>query len=390
MRILRLCSVYEPPSQSIGGSGARLDPVGGMQTHTGALTRALAARGVQQEVVTAYRADAPSRDSSQQGVVIHRVGLPIRRLRQLYSLPALPLALRLARHADLVHVHQGEDLAVVPIAFAAARRAGIPLVMTIHTSLANTLRAVDLRTVVLRHVGGRIESAAARAAEAVIVLTPRSKRLLAGAGAAEERILVIPSGVETSLFAGGGGDPFPTLPRPRVLFLGRLAAQKGAATLIRAATQLDAHLLLVGDGPQRAELEEQSRRLGVDGRVTFAGFVDRRRVPDVLRHSDVLVLPSVYEELGSSLLEAMWTGTPIVASRTGGIPDVVEDGTSALLVEPRDAAGFARAVTAVLRDESLAQRLREGAHARAAAYDWEKLSSRVLDVYERVVTASAS
>jgi glycogen(starch) synthase len=384
-RVLRLCSVYEAPTTSIGGTGALLDPVGGMQTHTAALTRALAERGVRQDVVTAFRAGAPRRERSGPHVVVHRVGVPLRRLRQLYSGPAFALALRIARDADLVHVHQGEDLAALPIALAAARRARIPLVVTIHTSLAHTLRVVDLRTALLRRAGGKIEAAAAGRADAVIVLTPRLKRLAVAAGVPEARIEVIPSGVERSLFGPDGGDPFPTLPRPRVLFLGRLAAQKDVPTLLRAAAHVDAHLLLVGDGPERRSLEEQARELGIEGRVTFAGFLERRRVPDALRHSDVLVLPSAYEELGSALIEGMWTGIPIVASRTGGIPEVVEDGRTAILVDPGDAAGFARAINRILTDGGLAERLRAGALEQAAGYDWELLAARVHAVYQRVL-----
>jgi len=389
MLVLRICSVYEAPAVSIDGAGARLDPVGGMQTHTAGLTRALAGRGVRQHVVTAFRAGAPRLEQPRAGVTVHRVGFPLSRLRQLYSVPALALALRLARQADLVHAHQGEDLAALPIGLAAARAAEIPLVITIHTSLAHTLPVLDARTALLRSLGGAIETAAVRRADAVIVLTERMKRLVAGSGVDAERIAVIPSGVERALFADEGGDPFPSLPRPRVLFLGRLSPQKDVGTLLRAAARLDAHVLVVGDGPERAALEGEAHRLGMDGRVTFTGFVDHERVPGVLRYSDVLVLPSAYEELGSVLLEGMWAGIPIVASRTGGIPDVVEEGRSGLLAEPGNADDFARAIARVLGDDSLARSLRAGALERAAGYDWETLAARVHAVYERGLARSS-
>jgi glycogen synthase len=86
----------------------------------------------------------------------------------------------------------------------------------------------------------------------------------------------------------------------------------------------------------------------------------------------------------------MWAGVPIVASRTGGIPDVVEDGRSGLLAEPGDADDFARAIARILGDESLADSLRAGALARAAEYDWEHLAVRVHRLYERTIVESGA
>jgi glycogen synthase len=98
----------------------------------------------------------------------------------------------------------------------------------------------------------------------------------------------------------------------------------------------------------------------------------------------VLVLPSVYEELGTVLLEAMWAGLPIVASRTGGIPDVIEDGVNGLLVPPGEPEALASVIDRVLADRALAYRLSEGAQKRGKDYDWEVLAGRVLQVYRGV------
>ena len=147
-----------------------------------------------------------------------------------------------------------------------------------------------------------------------------------------------------------------------------------------------ARVLLVGDGPERPALERKAERIGVGDRVRFLGFFSHDRVPAAMAHADVLVLPSVYEELGTVLLEAMWAGLPIVASRTGGIPDVIEDGVNGLLVPPGEPEVLARAIDRVLADRGLAYRLSEGAQARAKDYDWEVLAGCVLQVY-RGVTA---
>jgi glycogen synthase len=166
----------------------------------------------------------------------------------------------------------------------------------------------------------------------------------------------------------------------------------GVGTLVAAAGLLkdpSAQLLLVGDGPERKALEREAKRIGVGDRLHFVGFVAHERLPGVLAHADLLVLPSLYEELGTVLLEAMQAGLPIVASKTGGIPDVIEDVVAGLLVPPGDPGAFARAIDRLLADRDLACRLSEGAQERAKDYDWEMLAERVLAVY-RDVTAGRS
>lgn len=389
MRVVRLCSVFEPPPEALSGRGVRFDPIGGMQNHTACLTRALDARGVAQDVVTTRPPGAPARQPLGRSATVHRLGAPVGSLRQLYAIPAAPLVSRLARGATLLHVHLGEDLAVVPMAQAAAGRARIPLVLTLHSSLAHTVEGGGLRGAVLRHLGGRIETRAASTADAVIALTPRLAELLIADGVPAGRLRVIPSGVVPADFAQAGDDPLAHIARPRILFSGRLVEQKGVAYLLEAAAMLrtrGAQLCLVGDGPQRRALERRARRLGLAERAHFLGFRPHDEMPALLAGADVLVLPSLYEELGSVLLEGLQAGLPIVASRTGGIPRALGD--AGLLVAPRDAQALAQALDAVLQDGGLRVALAERATERAGDYDWEVLADRVLDVYGAVSGAA--
>ena len=145
-------------------------------------------------------------------------------------------------------------------------------------------------------------------------------------------------------------------------------------------------VLLVGDGPERKGLEKEAKRIGVDDRLRFEGFVAHERLPALLAHADLLVLPSLYEELGTVPLEAMQAGLPIVASETGGVPEVIEDGVNGMLVPPGDPEALARAIDRLLADRNLARRLSAGT---GKDYDWEVLAERVLRVY-RGVTAGRS
>jgi glycogen synthase len=387
IRVLRLCSVFEPPASALVGKGVRFDPIGGMQNHTAELTRALDRRGVLQTVLTTRPPTVPYFQRLGDHARVIRVGFPVRRVRQLYAPQAAIVAPILAARSDLVHVHLGEDLAVIPLGAAVARLHHLPLVLTIHTSLRYTLTVSDLRSAVLKTLGGPIERWGEHSAEAVLVITPRLHRLLLADGVDENRLHLIPPGVNASLFEGPFEDPFANIGRPRVLFVGRLAPQKGVRALVAAAGLLKdprAQVLLVGDGPERPKLEKEAKRLGVGDRLHFVGFLAHDQLPAVMSHADLLVLPSLYEELGTVLLEAMQAGLPVVASKTGGIPDVIEDGVNGLLVPPSEPEALAHAINRLLADRKLARRLSEGAHERAKDYDWEALAERVLRVYQGV------
>ena len=388
LRVLRLCSVFETPPEVLTGRGRRFDPVGGMQLQAAALTRALDARGVAQVVVTTRPPGAPARHRLGRATTVQRLGLPVARPRQLYALPALRCVHARARGASLVHAHLGEDLAVVPIALSAARRHGLPLVLTVHLSLAHTLVGVTPRARALRLLGAPLERAGVRAADAVIALVPRTAELLVADGVDPERVHVVPSGVVVPAApASTDAAALAGAPRPRVLFVGRLAPQKGVRTLIEAVPRLpaEAEVCVVGDGPARRGLERAAQRAGVAGRVRFLGMRAPTEVPALLAAADVLGLPSVYEELGSVLLQAMDAGLPIVATRVGGIPDAVGD--AALLVPARDPPALAAAVAELLRSPQRRADLSRRARERARHFGWEALADRVLEVYRGVVDA---
>jgi glycosyltransferase involved in cell wall biosynthesis len=388
--VLRLCSVFEPPASAIAGRGAQCDPIGGMQEHTGSLTRELARRGIEQVVLTARPPTAPWVERLGPQVTVVRVGLPVRRPRRLYALPAAVLAPWLGRRADVVHVHLGEDLAILPLAALAARPRRLPVVLTVHCSLTHTLMVHDLRSAILRTVGGAIERAGERRADATLVYTKRLlDRLQDGPGRPAVRIMR--RGVNRRAFLDPGPDPFPHLPgRPRVVFVGRVVHAKGVETLVQAAARCRTpgmQLLLVGDGPERRHLERLARRIGVAGRVHVTGFVAHELVPDVLASADLLVLPSVYEELGTVLAEALHAGIPVVASRVGGIPEIVADAVTGLLVEPGDPDALARAIDTVLGDGALAARLSANAAQRAVDYDLDRVGAEVEQLYWQLALA---
>jgi glycogen(starch) synthase len=386
VHVLRLCSVFEPlpAGGTVDGRAARFDPIGGMQNHTATLTRCLDAQGLAQTVVTSRLAGRRGTTPMGRSATVSRTGLPVARLRQLWALDALRVVLgRPARPVDVVHAHQGEDLATLPLARLAAWRHRCHLVVTVHCSVGHTLTGRGLRTRLLRALGGAVERAALRRADAVVVLTDRTAAALATDGVPADRISTVPSGFDPGLFAGRFPDVFAGTARPRIGYVGRLAPQKRADRLVEAFGRMrqPASLVVVGDGPDRERVHALAAGLP---RVHLSGFVEHTAVPAVLASLDVLVLPSAYEEMGSVLTEAMASGLPVVASDVGGIPEVVRSEVTGLLVPPGDVDALAAALDRLAADPGLRARLSAGARARAADYAWPRLAARVAAVYARV------
>jgi glycosyltransferase involved in cell wall biosynthesis len=171
--------------------------------------------------------------------------------------------------------------------------------------------------------------------------------------------------------------------RPLLIAVGRLKAPKDFVTFIRALALLPAdsfEALIVGDGPDRSTLESELRQLGLEDRVRLIG--ERHDVPDLLAAADVFVLSSVSEGLPVSVLEAMAAELPVVASHVGGLPELVLDGETGLLVEPRAADQLAAALGRLVADGDLGRRL--GAAGRAyveSHFDPESFARGHVDLY---------
>ena len=171
-----------------------------------------------------------------------------------------------------------------------------------------------------------------------------------------------------------------------------LRAQKALEVLFAAAAQLRQELpglrvLVAGDGPERENLEQEARRLELDGTVQLLGI--RRDVPALLDALDVAVLSSDYEGSPLSVMEYMAAGKPVVSTRVGGVPELVEDGVHGLLVEPRDPAALAAAIERLLRDPAEARRLGEqGRERQQRELSLDAMVRRVEDLYEELWLAS--
>jgi glycosyltransferase involved in cell wall biosynthesis len=166
---------------------------------------------------------------------------------------------------------------------------------------------------------------------------------------------------------------------------------KGHATLIRAFKEIKkeiptAKLIIVGEGHLRESLIHQVQGLDLSDSVLFTGFL--ADISEMVATLDVAVLPSFFEGMGRVLLEAMAMGKPVVATRVGGIPDLVEHGANGLLVSPGDVTGLREAITRILRDKGLAERMgREGRKRVTDRFSADRMVSEIGAVYREILQA---
>jgi glycosyltransferase involved in cell wall biosynthesis len=185
-------------------------------------------------------------------------------------------------------------------------------------------------------------------------------------GLPDERLVSIPNWIDTTEYAAIRRDPRPERP-PTFLYLGWLETYKGVLDLLRAIhlrlEQLaGANVIICGRGSAGAEAQRLTERLGLQSGVSFRGWVLGEEKLSVLADSDVLVLPSHVEGMPNALLEGMAAGLPAIASRVGGIPDVVIDGETGLLFAPGDTDALSRALVRLAHDA--AERMRMGRAAQ--------------------------
>jgi glycosyltransferase involved in cell wall biosynthesis len=171
-----------------------------------------------------------------------------------------------------------------------------------------------------------------------------------------------------------------------------LRVEKALEVMISALAQVvqqfpDTHLVIAGDGPQRGLLESQAASTGMTGHVHFLG--ERRDVTPILENVDVGALSSDWEGMPLFVLECMTTGTPVVATNVGGLPEVVEDDRTGLLVPPRDPAALAQAISALLADPERGRRLAAAAAERMRHYTIDTVAQRFADLYEQLVSQAA-
>jgi D-inositol-3-phosphate glycosyltransferase len=275
-----------------------------------------------------------------------------------------------------------------------------------HVTMFHTLGEVKRRARLEEHEPARrieAERLVVATADRVVAASQHEKTLLQRLyGAEDARVAVIPCGVNLDRFAPI--DP----PAARaelglradgqyLLFVGRLEPLKGLELLLDAMAELEdsAPVLLVAGGDERssgyvAALRARAARLGVGEDVRFLGAVPQERLPLYYSAADVCVVPSYYESFGLVALEAMACGTPVVASRVGGLTGTVQDGVSGYLIPWRCPQPFADKIDLLLANDDLRRTMGAAAHERAQRFRWSAVAADLAALYRRVADERAA
>jgi glycosyltransferase involved in cell wall biosynthesis len=365
-RIALVCDWYHPRR---GGMEAQLD---------GLATR-LAARGNVVQVITSTPGP-----STVNGIQVHRLDVPRLPWAGVAAVPVAGMIQKLLarERIDVVHNHVS---IIAPVALGGAlgaHRAALPNVLTFHSFVP--------ATPLLAGPAGRLLGAD----EWPAVMTAVSRRVAreVEAFAPSASFSLLPNAIDTAFWTPGASVG--AKGEVRLVFAGRLQAKKRPFLLLRVLTELARtvsdrawSLTIAGTGSLERSLRDAVRELRLESRVTFAGWMDREPLRDILRSSHVFLSTAARESFGLAALEARAVGVPVVAVRDSAVADFITHEESGLLAG--DDAGFAAAAARLATDSGLRERIGEFNRRTPVPFDWERTLALHDDAYDRATDLAA-
>jgi D-inositol-3-phosphate glycosyltransferase len=406
-----MVSVHTCPLATLGGK-----ETGGMNVYVRDLSRELGRRGIAVDCFTrSQNPDIPRVDTElgPNGRVIHVPAgpeAPYDKNRIAEHLPefvqgVLDFAQREGIRYDVIHSHYW----LSGLAARDLRRAWkVPIVQMFHTlgHMKNSVASGPEEWETAQRIEGEAEVMAL--ADRLVAATPLERAQMVWLyGADAGKIAIVPCGVDLNRFRPIPQDEAKQmlcLPLERcvILFVGRIEPLKGIDTLLRAIALLvpdmpcwqdELAVIIIGGAPgagieqvnaELARLDRLRAELGIEDLVTFQGAKDQDILAYYYSAAELVVMPSHYESFGMVALEAMACGTPVVASRVGGLAFSIQDGQTGFLVPEGDAEALATRIRLLLKDGDLRQQLGQQAVDRARHYGWPAIANQIVDLYEEV------
>jgi glycosyltransferase involved in cell wall biosynthesis len=277
---------------------------------------------------------------------------------------------------DLIDAHF-----VYPDGYAAmklSRKFNLPLVVSARGSDINSYSQID-------GIRPKIQQVLMNA-DAVIGVSKDLVEKMIALGAPEDRCHLILNGVDTQRFCPGGNTE-PKKVVPNLLAVGNLVPEKGFQLLLEAIKILkseypDLRLSIVGSGPEESRLRAECSQLGMQDHVTFLGAIPHSEMPEHYRRADTFCLSSLREGCPNVILEALATGIPVVATKVGGVPELVRDGLNGFLANDHSPEAIAHAITQVIERAWIPDEIR----STVANRSWEKVADEIEAVFQKVLS----
>jgi rhamnosyl/mannosyltransferase len=351
--------------------------IGGIETHLQALCGGLKeSHDMQVFVAGDRRRDV---DTIVDGVAVHRLGIQFK-IAGAPVCPSMPWKIRRAG-ADIVHIHLPNPAGVLALLASGYRG---PLVATWHSDVVRQRRLAKMFEPIQRRFLANCD--------ALIATSPNYVESSPDLSRLRKRTVIIPYGIAVEEFRDSPASALgirSARSGPLLLAVGRFVYYKGFEFLIRAMKQVEATLLLIGDGPLLNPLQNLANELGVASRIEFLGEMQPREVVPYYHAADLFVLPSIArsEAFGIVQLEAMACGKPVVnTDLASGVPFASRDGVTGLTVEPANADALAIAVNRLFADPQLRIKYGEAARRRVQSeFTIDVMVQRIRDLYEAVL-----
>ena len=342
----------------------------GTEIATYNLAKQLAKRGHEIHVITSHDRGLPNFDK-ENGFYIHRlawskiriIGVIIFWLKIFFTVRKI--------NPDIVHA---QDLSTGIPAYISKIILKMPYIIWGRGSdvyLPNGFLRIT-RGVVLRN------------ANAILALTEDMREKMREITTRE--IFVIPNGIDLEEFKGVLIKPDEYSTGKTILFVGSLYPIKGVEYLLIAMKKIhekapDTRLIIVGDGGEREKLEALTTQMGIQNSVQFVGRVPHKNVLNFMQRADIFVLPSLSEGLPNVIIEAMACGLPIVASRVGGIPDIIKDGVNGYVVDPGRPDQIANKILMLLNNNELVKQISNNNRRMVEIFEWRNIINKLEEIY---------
>lgn len=357
--------------------------VGGVAAHVVELGKSLARAGHEVHVFTLPLGDERDACTSWHGMTVHRPPFPKNKLFYTILMRRFLKNFMSKQKLDVLHVHGMRPL-------EATRGLDVPVLFTNHTS--GFLKRLEKGPKHIRRAGSQLKHIAH-------VLAPSQQLVDATREVGyDKEVDFIPNGVDTNRFTPGHSNErlaWGVKEDETVILLGRRLVEKnGVVVFADAVTKINTpktKFVFAGDGPERNKVESILKKGNRFEQSIFLGNVPNTKMPDLYRAADISVLPSFMEATSITGLESMSTGLPLVGTRVGGIPTLIDEGKTGLLVEPGNPTALAESITQLIEDKSLRKSMGDAARQRAIQkFSWDHIAAATTLVYAEVSGSESS